>query len=85
MSDFFASQPKDKSSVLIGASELRQAERLIRACEECNPSAAKVPFDKILDFVTDSNPAITDYTLEPSAKCLNCKREISDKTLVEPR
>ena len=63
MSDFFASQPKDKSSVLIGASELRQAERLIRSCEECSPSAAKVTFDKILDFVTDSNPAIMDYIL----------------------
>jgi hypothetical protein len=84
MSDFFASQPKDKSSVLIGASELRQAERLIRSCEECSPSTAKVPFDKILDFVTDSNPAITDYILESPAKCPNCRRDILEKTLVEP-
>ena len=82
--DFFASQPKHKISVLIGASELRQAERLIRSCEECNPSGAKVPFDKILDFVTDSNPAITDYVLETPAKCPNCSRESLEKTLVEP-
>jgi hypothetical protein len=53
-------------------------------CEECNPEGAEIPFDNILDRVTGSGPSVTDYVLEQPAKCPNCRREILEKTLVEP-
>ena len=53
----------------------------------------KVPFDTIhlretggiLDRVTGSDPKVTDYILERPAMCPKCKREIFEKTLIEPR
>jgi len=39
--------------------------------------------DNILDRVTASDPSVTDYVLEASAKCPNCGREVLEKTLVE--
>ena len=65
-------------------SNLREAERLIESCEHCNPESAEIPFDNILDRVTGSDPSVTDYVLEAPAKCPNCKREILEKTLIEP-
>jgi len=35
-------------------------------------------------LVTGSDPSVTDYILEMRAKCPNCRREILEKTLVEP-
>jgi len=43
-----------------------------------------IPFHAKLDRITGSNPSVTDYVLEQPAKCPNCKREILEKTLVEP-
>jgi len=70
--------------VLINASTLREAERLIESCEGCNPDGAEIPFDNILDRVTGSDPSVTDYVLEQPGKCPNCGRDILEKTLVEP-
>jgi len=47
--------------------------------------ALRSPFDNILDRVTGSDPSVTDYVLEQPAKCPNCKREILEKTLIEPK
>ena len=49
-----------------------------------NPESAEIPFDNILDRVAGLDPGVTDYILEASAKCPNCRREILEKTLVEP-
>jgi hypothetical protein len=38
----------------------------------------------LIDHITGSDPRVTDYILEAPAKCPNCKREILEKTLVEP-
>jgi hypothetical protein len=70
--------------VLIDAATLRKAERLIESREHCNPDGAEIPFDNILDRVTASDPSVTDYILEMPAKCPDCRREILEKTLVEP-
>jgi hypothetical protein len=59
------------------------AERLIESCEGCDADA-EIPFDTILDRVTGSDPSVTDYVLEEPAKCPYCKREILEKTLIEP-
>jgi hypothetical protein len=70
--------------VLVDTATLRKAEVLINSCEQCNPDGAEIPLDNILDRVTGSDPSVTDYVLEQPAKCPNCKREILEKTLVEP-
>jgi hypothetical protein len=57
---------------------------MIIACEHCNSEGAEIPFDWVLDRVTDHKGSTTDYLLESAAKCPNCKREIFEKTLVEP-
>jgi hypothetical protein len=82
--DFFDPSPEQQNVVLIDAATLRKAERLIESCEGCNPFGAGIPFDNILDRVTGSDPSATDYVLEEPAKCPNCRREILEKTLVEP-
>ena len=56
----------------------------MESCEHCHPDDADIPFDWILDGVTGSDPGVTDYILEEPAKCPNCRREILEKTLVEP-
>ena len=70
--------------MLVDGDTIRQAERLIESCEHCNEEGAEIPFDNILDRVTGSDPTVTDYILEAPAKCPNCRREVLEKTLVEP-
>jgi hypothetical protein len=84
MGDFFDPIPEQQNVVLVDAATLRQAEQLIECCEQCNEEGAEIPFDNILDRVTGSDPSVTDYILEAPAKCPNGRREILEKTLVEP-
>ena len=70
--------------MLVTAATVHEAEKLIESCEHCNEEGAEIPFDNILDRVTDSDPSVTDYVLESPAKCPHCRREILEKTLVEP-
>ena len=70
--------------VLVECSTIRKAGRMIESCEHCNPDAEIPLLDHILDRVTGSDPSVTDYILEAPAKCPNCRREILEKTLVEP-
>jgi hypothetical protein len=82
--DFFDPTPEEQVVVLIDAETLRKAERLIESCEACHPDDAQIPFDNILDRVTGSDPSVTDYILETPGKCPSCRREILEKTLIEP-
>src|SRR5215471_3391711 len=82
--DFFDPTPEQQVVVLVESATLRQAERLIESCEHCNEEGAQIPFDNILDRVTGSDPSVTDYILEAPAKCPNCRREVFEKTLIEP-
>lgn len=61
-----------------------EPNQLIESCEHCNEEDAQIPFDKILDRVTGSDPKVMDYILEEAANCPNCQREIVEKTLVKP-
>jgi hypothetical protein len=81
--DFFDPTPEEQKVVLIDAATLRKAEKLIESCAQCNPIGAEIPFDNILDRVS-SDPSVMDYILKRPTKCPNCKREILEKTLVEP-
>ena len=76
--------PEQQNVVLINATTLHEAERLIESCEGCNPDGAEIPFDAILDRVTGADPSVTDYILEQPAKCQNCRRNILEDTLIEP-
>ena len=82
--DFFDPTPEEQKVVLVNDAPLHEAERLIESSEHCNPEAAEIPFVNILDRVTGSDPSVTDYVLEAPAKCPHCRREILEKTLVEP-
>jgi hypothetical protein len=82
--DFFDPTPEQQVVVLIDSASLRKAEKLIESCEQCNAEGAEIPFDNILDRVIGSDPSVTDYILEAPAKCPNRRREILEKTLVEP-
>jgi len=82
--DFFDPTPEQQNVVLINAATLLEAERLIESCEHCNPEGAEIPFDNILDHVTGSDPSVRDNVLEEAAKCPKCRREVLEKTLVEP-
>jgi hypothetical protein len=57
---------------------------MIAGCEACSKDA-EIPSDNILDRVTGSDPSVTDYILEVSARCLQCGAEIREKTLVDMR
>ena len=84
LTTFSTPAPEQQNVVLISAAILDEAERLIESCGHCNPEGAEIPFDNILDRVTRSDPSVTDYILEHPAKCPNCRREILEKTLVQP-
>jgi hypothetical protein len=81
--DFLDPAPEQQNVVLVNPTTIDDAERLIETCEGCNPEGAEIPFDNILDRVTGSDPSVTDYILESSAKCPNCRREIREKMLIE--
>jgi hypothetical protein len=83
--DFFDPTPEEQRIVLVDTATIRQAERLIESCEACNREEAQIPFDWILDRVTGSRPSVTDYILETPAKCPNCRGEVLEKTLIEPK
>ena len=52
---------EQQNVVLINATTLHEAERLIESCEHCNPDGAEIPFDNVLDRTTGSDPSVTDY------------------------
>jgi hypothetical protein len=82
--DFFHPTPEEQNIVLVAVETLRKAERFIESCEFCNPDVPDIAFDHILDEITGSDPTVTDYLLERPARCPHCRRNIIEKTLVEP-
>jgi hypothetical protein len=82
--DCFDPVPDQVRVIVVGAATLRQAEALIVGSESCKPDEAEIPFDWIIDRVTGSDPSVTDYILEMTAKCPRCIRRITEKSLVEP-
>jgi hypothetical protein len=77
-------KPEDQVILFIKREEIAQAERIIESCESCD-TEAEVSFDSILDHVTGSDPAKTEYLLELPAKCPRCHENVVEKTRVKPR
>ena len=74
--DFFNLAPEDRVIVLVGIEDVKDAESLVRLCEHCGPDVADLPFDIIVDILSECDPAVTDYVLERPATCPRCRHEI---------
>ena len=62
----------------------KKAEQQIESCEHCHPADANTRFDWLLAEVS-GNRGPYEFVLSESARCPNCKHEITEKTLVEPK
>jgi hypothetical protein len=70
--------------ITIDVDVIRRAEQQIGSCEHCHPDDAEIPFDWLLAEVTGRRGAV-EFVLTEPARCPNCKHEITEKTLVEPK
>ena len=84
MDDLFDVSLQQIQLIAIGPNTLRRAEREIVFCEHCQPNDSEIPFDWLLMEVTGKRGPYEFMLTEP-ARCPNCKHEITEKTLIEPR
>src|SRR5262247_1926151 len=70
--------------VTVDSAIAKKAEQQIESCEHCHPADAEIPFDWLLAEVTGKSGAY-EFMLSEPARCPNCKHEITEKTLVEPK
>ena len=70
--------------VTVDTDVVRRAEKEIESCEQCHPDDAEIPFDWILRDVTGSSSPV-EFILTETARCPNCKRPLTEKTLVGPK
>jgi len=68
--------------ITIDVDVIRRAEKQIESCEHCHPDDAEIPFDWVLHDLL-GKPEMTDFILSERARCPNCKREVTEKALVE--
>ena len=80
--DFYNLAPEDRVIVLVEIKDVKEAESLVLFCEHCGPGDADLSFDIIVDILSESDPATTDYVLERPATCPRCQHAILEKTLV---
>jgi hypothetical protein len=69
--------------VTVDPATAKKAEQQIESCEHCHPDDAEIPFDWLAE-VTARRGAV-EFVLTEPARCPNCKHEITEKTLVEPK
>jgi hypothetical protein len=70
--------------VTVDSATVKKAEQQIESCKHCHPADAEIPFDWLLAEVTGRRGAV-EFVLTEPARCPNCKHEITEKTLVEPK
>ena len=75
--------PEEMHIVLVEDAQLLEAQAFVIACERC-ASNAEISFEYLLDAVTGCDPSVTEYVMSHRAKCPQCLREITEKTLVIP-
>jgi hypothetical protein len=63
---------------------VKNVEQQIESCEHCHPADAEIPFDWLLAEVTGRRSAVEFVLTEPAHRP-NCKHEITEKTLIEPK
>ena len=84
MDDLFDVSLQQIRLIAIGPNTRRRAEREIVSCEHCHPHDSELPFDWLLTEVTGKRGPY-EFILGELARCPNCKHEITEKTLVEPK
>ena len=63
---------------------IRKAEQRITGCERCRGDEAEIPFDLILaDVLGKRGPY--EFVMSETARCPNCRAELTEKTFVEPQ
>lgn len=67
----------------VDAVAIVEAESRIAGCEYCRPSESALPFNWILADVLDKDGPY-EFAMVESAHCPNCKRAVTEKTLIEP-
>jgi hypothetical protein len=70
--------------ITVGPEVIQRAEELTESCEHCHPGDAEIPFDWLLAKVIGKHGPFEFILAEP-ARCANCKHEITEKTLTDPR
>ena len=68
--------------ITVDADTIRKAEARIESCEQCHPRDAEIPFDWALADVTGKHGKF-DFVLTEPARCPNCRKPITEKTLVD--
>ena len=68
--------------VTVSPGQVRAAERKIEGCEQCHPDDSELPFDWVIQQVSGSG-GMVDFVMAEVARCPNCRKEVSEKTLVE--
>ena len=74
----------DIEIVTVDAAKVREAESKIEGCEHCHPNDVDISFDWILQEVTGRS-GMVDFVMTETAKCPNCRQDVTEKTLVEPK
>jgi hypothetical protein len=70
--------------VTVDSTIVKTVEQQIESCEHCHPGDAEIPFGWLLAEVTGKRGPY-EFMLSEPARCPNCKHEITEKTLVEPK
>ncbi len=70
--------------VTVDSATVQKTAQRIESCEHCHPDDAEIPFDWLLAELT-GNRGPYEFVLGEPARCPNCKHEIAEKTLVEPK
>jgi len=68
--------------ITVDADTIRKAEARVESCEQCHPHDAEIPFDWALTDVTGKHGKF-DFVLTEAARCPNCRKPITEKTLVD--
>ena len=82
MSKDFLTPPIDQMDVvLIDRGTVSQALTFVTRCAACSIEA-EIPFDSILDRLTERDPRVTDYIIEITPPCPYCLHPVTEKTAV---
>ena len=73
----------ERTFVPVTLMQLARAVSQVESCEHCSPEA-QIPFHWILRRLTGAQD-YADYILPAPGRCPNCRSDIHEKTLVQPK
>ena len=66
----------------VDAATVGEAASRLEGCQRCNPAGSDLPLDWVLEEVT-VRTGMVDFMMVEAAKCPTCRKEVSEKSLVE--